>query len=389
MSDTQNAASGISPFSSALHARRLLCAIVVFAALAPGILMTAPAVAAQLASEWQLSPARIGYLFSTELGGMSLATVPAWWWMRRISWRKVALGAVGVFLLANLLSAAVTRYEPLLLVRFAASLAGGTLMILCISCAAATANPSRTYAFWVLGQLLLGIAGLLALPPLFAVVGLKAAYLGLAAIAALALPLVGAFPARFKAAECGAAGRRVSLARRLQAVLAVLLFYISLSAIWTFIGGIGHDAGLTPVRSGQVLAAATLFGIIGAGAAALRGTGRRDSVPVLLGYTLLALSIILLADSPQLGRFALAALLFKFTWTFVLPFILARVARLDRDGRLMNSINLVIGGGMALGPAIAGALLQHFPGTTALLAGAGLCAIASFILIAAASAGRQ
>lgn len=389
MSDTQNAASGISPFSSALHARRLLCAIVVFAALAPGILMTAPAVAAQLASEWQLSPARIGYLFSTELGGMSLATVPAWWWMRRISWRKVALGAVGVFLLANLLSAAVTRYEPLLLVRFAASLAGGTLMILCISCAAATANPSRTYAFWVLGQLLLGIAGLLALPPLFAVVGLKAAYLGLAAIAALALPLVGAFPARFKAAECGAAGRRVSLARRLQAVLAVLLFYISLSAIWTFIGGIGHDAGLTPVRSGQVLAAATLFGIIGAGAAALRGTGRRDSVPVLLGYTLLALSIILLADSPQLGRFALAALLFKFTWTFVLPFILARVARLDRDGRLMNSINLVIGGGMALGPAIAGALLQHFPGTTALLAGAGLCAIASFILIAAASADRQ
>lgn len=389
MSDTQNAASGISPFSSALHARRLLCAIVVFAALAPGILMTAPAVAAQLASEWQLSPARIGYLFSTELGGMSLATVPAWWWMRRISWRKVALGAVGVFLLANLLSAAVTRYEPLLLVRFAASLAGGTLMILCISCAAATANPSRTYAFWVLGQLLLGIAGLLALPPLFAVVGLKAAYLGLAAIAALALPLVGAFPARFKAAERGAAGKRVSLARRLQAVLAVLLFYISLSAIWTFIGGIGHDAGLTPVRSGQVLAAATLFGIIGAGAAALRGTGRRDSVPVLLGYTLLALSIILLADSPQLGRFALAALLFKFTWTFVLPFILARVARLDRDGRLMNSINLVIGGGMALGPAIAGALLQHFPGTTALLAGAGLCAIASFILIVAASAGRQ
>ncbi|HDS1116548.1 TPA: MFS transporter [Pluralibacter gergoviae] len=389
MSDTQNAASGISPFSSALHARRLLCAIVVFAALAPGILMTAPAVAAQLASEWQLSPARIGYLFSTELGGMSLATVPAWWWMRRISWRKVALGAVGVFLLANLLSAAVTRYEPLLLVRFVASLAGGTLMILCISCAAATANPSRTYAFWVLGQLLLGIAGLLALPPLFAVVGLKAAYLGLAAIAALALPLVGAFPARFKAAERGAAGKRVSLARRLQAVLAVLLFYISLSAIWTFIGGIGHDAGLTPVRSGQVLAAATLFGIIGAGAAALRGTGRRDSVPVLLGYTLLALSIILLADSPQLGRFALAALLFKFTWTFVLPFILARVARLDRDGRLMNSINLVIGGGMALGPAIAGALLQHFPGTTALLAGAGLFAVASFILIAAASAGRQ
>lgn len=33
---------------------RLLTAIIIFAAIAPGILMTAPAVAAQLASQWQL-----------------------------------------------------------------------------------------------------------------------------------------------------------------------------------------------------------------------------------------------------------------------------------------------------------------------------------------------
>ncbi len=47
---------------------RLLAAIVIFAAIAPGILMTAPAVAAQLASEWQLKPGQIGWLFSAELG---------------------------------------------------------------------------------------------------------------------------------------------------------------------------------------------------------------------------------------------------------------------------------------------------------------------------------
>jgi ABC-type transport system involved in cytochrome c biogenesis permease subunit len=38
--------------------------------------MTAPAVAAQLASEWQLTPAEIGYLFSAELGAMSLRRCP-------------------------------------------------------------------------------------------------------------------------------------------------------------------------------------------------------------------------------------------------------------------------------------------------------------------------
>ena len=389
MTDTQRAASDMTPLSPSLHSARLLFAIVAFAALAPGILMTAPAVAAQLASEWHLGPTRIGFLFSAELGGMSLATLPAWWWMRRISWRAVALVAGGVFLLGNLLSAAVTGYAALLAVRFIASLAGGTLMILCISCAGATANPSRTYAFWVLGQLLLGFAGLLVLPPLFAVAGLKAAYLALAGLAVLALPLAGAFPARFQALSRAGGGQGTAPGRRLMAVLAVLLFYISLSAVWTFIGSLGHDAGLSPVRSGQVLAAATLFGIIGAGVAALRGTGRRDGMPVLLGYILLGLSILLLAESPQLARYALAAVLFKFTWTFVLPFILARVARLDGDGRLMNSINLTIGGGMALGPAVAGAVLQRFHGTAPLLAGAALCAAASFTLLAAASADRK
>ena len=46
----------------------------------------------------------------------------------------------------------------------------------------------------------------------------------------------------------------------------------------------------------------------------------------------------------------------------------------------------VIGGGMAAGPALAGALLQHFASADPLLAAAGVCALLSLILIVAASA---
>ncbi len=129
-----------------------------------------------------------------------------------------------------------------------------------------------------------------------------------------------------------------------------------------------------------MLAAATVCGIIGAGGAALRGTRRADRLPVWLGYGLLIVSVGLLIGQPLLVRYAIAALLFKFTRTFVLPlFILARVAGLDNSGRLMNSINLVIGGGMAAGPALAGALLQHFASADPLLAAAGVCALLSLI----------
>ncbi|MBO1807715.1 MFS transporter [Serratia ureilytica] len=329
---------------------RLLTAIIVFAAIAPGILMTAPAVAAQLAAQWQLGPAQIGRLFSTELGAMSLATLPAWWWIGRINWRRVAALSALVFIAGNLASALVQDFTLLLPLRFIASLAGGTLMILCITCAAGTANPSRVYAFWVLGQLVLGAVGLLALPPLFAHFGLMAVYLILAAIMLCCLPLIPAFPNGFTAARSARSGAAASPTRKLCAVLAVLTFYISLSAVWTFIGGIAAGAGLSPAHSGQVLA-----------------------------------SVALLVGQPLLLRFALAALLFKFTWTFVLPFILARVAGLDNDGKLMNGINLVIGGGMAIGPTLAGYLIESSGGFNALLFGALGCALLSLLLISLAA----
>ena len=66
-------------------------------------------------------------------------------------------------------------------------------------------------------------------------------------------------------------------------------------------------------------------------------------------------------------------------------FLRARVPAVDKNGWLMNSINLVFGGGMAAGPALAGALLQHFASANPLLAAAGVCALLSLILIAAAS----
>ena len=89
-----------------------LAAIVLFAALTPTILMTAPAVAAQLASQWQLSPARIGDLFSVELGAMSLATLPAWWWLKRVDWRTAARVAALLFIAAMLFASNAMAVKP-------------------------------------------------------------------------------------------------------------------------------------------------------------------------------------------------------------------------------------------------------------------------------------
>ncbi|OLF53625.1 MFS transporter [Pseudomonas chlororaphis] len=378
--DKNQALSGEQPHAVSPRAR--LAAIVLFAAIIPTILMTAPAVAAQLASQWHLGPSQIGDLFATELGAMSLATLPAFWWLKRIDWRRAALLAGALFIGANLLSIWAQSYPALLALRFASALAGGSLMIICLSSAASTANPSRVYGLWVMGQLVVGALGLSLLPHLFEQYGLAACYLLLAVLMTLCLPLARYFPrGAASPAQSTQPAAAVPTWKAACGLLGILGFYISLSGVWTFIGSISAQAGISAQASGELLAVATVMGIVGAGCASLIGNRLPRLLLLLLGYALMAGSLLLLLGAPTLARFALAALAFKFTWTFILPLILACLADLDRSGKLMNASNLVIGGGLAIGPTLAGRLIENTGGFQPLLIGGACLSLLSLALI--------
>lgn len=162
--------------------RGQLAAIVAVAAIVPAVLLMAPAIAGQLGAQLDLGPSQIGRMFSSELAGMSLATVPAWWWQKRFDWRLVAVAAALLFIAANIASAFAVAYAPLLALRFISALGGGTLMVICMASAAASTERDRVYGLWVCGQLVLGALGLWLLPRLFAVYGLSVFYTCLAAL---------------------------------------------------------------------------------------------------------------------------------------------------------------------------------------------------------------
>lgn len=360
-----------------------LLAIVLFAAIVPSVLMTAPAVATQYAIELGIGPARIGQLFSVELAAMSLATLPAFYWQSRWDWRQVARAAALLFILANLASAWSSEYGTLMGLRALSAFAGGTLMVICIASAAASAQADRVYGLWVSGQLIIGALGLWLLPPLFASLGLKALYLSLAVLMLLCLPLAGAFPTGSQPPLRSARHNRTpgSWLPGVCGLVAVLVFYIGLSAVWTFIGTIASAAAIDPASSGRILSVATLLGIAGSMCATLIGPRWPRSVLLVLGYGMMTGAVCLLLGTPDALRFAIAALLFKYTWTLVLPFILATLADLDQHGRLMNSANLVIGGGLAMGPAIAGPVLESRLGMSAVLLGSACCLLLSFFVL--------
>lgn len=345
-----------TPDTTSEQALRLL-AIVVIAAIVPALLMMGPVVAGQLAIQFNMSAGDIGLLFMSELGAMSLATLPALYWLSRFNLKKASLVFGLMFIAANIMSIWADSNTTLTFLRIFSGFTGGSLTVICIVTASTFDKPDRAYGFWVLGQLLLGAIGLTLLPRLFSVYGLEVFFTMLAVLMMFCLPLMRFLPSYIHN-NVSVSEKSLWSLKPLFGLTAVLLFYISLNGTWTFMGALASEAGIEAQVSGDILAIATLFGIVGAVIATFIGGRWAYKMPLVLGYMIMLVSIISLLGEPDILRYTVAAFAFKFAWTFALPFILASLAQLDRSGKIMNLSNLVIGCGLALGPMLAGRVID-------------------------------
>ncbi|MGX7005709.1 MFS transporter [Caballeronia sp. KNU42] len=385
---THLATVGSSAHPARGFTRSTLISLVVFAAITPLLLLVAPAVAAQLGGPMGLSASQIGTYFFVELGAFSLATVPSYLWLGRVDARRVAGWATAVFCTGNLITAlAMPGFVALLALRAVTALGGGTLMVLCMTSAATSGDRDRVYGLWVVGQLVAGALGLLLLPYLFNAFGLRALYVTLALLALCAAPLTRGFdPAlggkrhqrdphigqggQTEHTSGAKAGNTSGTANAASAVAGVLAFYLAIGGVWTFASEAASLAGLDAGRSGSVLAIASVMGIAGAGTASLIGGRVARRVMLVAGYGLLLAALAGLCANSGVEIYMTAIFAFKFAWTFVLPFILAAAAKKDHSGRLIASLNFVIGAGLAIGPLIAGVLLDAGAALHTLFAGA-------------------
>ncbi|HZZ06805.1 MFS transporter [Paraburkholderia sp.] len=367
-----------------------LLSLVVFAAITPLLLLVAPAVAAQLGGQLGLSASQIGTYFFVELGAFSCATLPSLLWLGRVDARRVAAIATAVFCVGNFATAVLMPgFVVLLVLRALTALGGGTLMVLCMTSAATSGNRDRVYGLWVVGQLVAGALGLFVLPHLFDAFGLRALYVVLAVLALIASPLTRGFDPALGGAsgkqvqQAGSSVNRAGSTWFLATLVigGVLAFYVAIGGVWTFASKAASLAGLDAGHTGELLATASVMGIVGAASASFIGNRIARAAMLLTGYAILVAALLGLSAHPGSTGYAAAIFAFKFAWTFVLPFILAAAAKTDTSGRLIATLNFVIGAGLAVGPLIAGLLLDAGVGLNTLFQGAAVICALSFVCL--------
>jgi MFS family permease len=140
-------------------------------------------------------------------------------------------------------------------------------------------------------------------------------------------------------------------------MLSILSFCIGLNGTWAYMERIGDAAGINSLTIAGTLSTASIFGIVGAVVATILGNKIGRLPVILFGIGLLILGLFLMQGTPSVLSYTIAAFIFKYSWTFTFPYLLAVMAGIDRTGKLLIVSNIVIGGGMALGPAISAQLI--------------------------------
>jgi predicted MFS family arabinose efflux permease len=377
--------------TSTLQARRAVTAsdrgiytyISVFSSVLYTVLLTAPVVAGKLAEQFALEPVQIGALFSAELGAFSLASVPAYLWLRRLNLRTATYLFVTIVILGNLVSGFIDSYAWLLAARVITSLAAGSITVIILTLSGQTANPSRAFGLYVVFQLAMGALILAVFPILYADTGVAAIYWTLAGLTALCLPVVSKIDGetlRATSAVSAASGPKPPMTGLVAGLAAVLLFYIALSGVWSFMAQISAEGGIDLSATSVALAIATGAGIVSALLATILGETPRRKLYLRLGYLGMAVGIALLFGNPGLVHFAIAAVIFKFAWTLILPYLLSSLSDLGGH-QMMTTTNLMIGTGFALGPVISGALIEAGGGFTGMITFSLVAIVASFLCV--------
>jgi predicted MFS family arabinose efflux permease len=331
----------------------------------------------------ELSDQAVGILSSGFYVGFTLTTVTAFFWIRKLSWRKVTWFAVPVAALALVLAGYAGSYALLLAGIFISGGAFSALYGIGTTVLSDTSNPARWYGLKIASEAGVGAIMLLILPGLvIARWGFEGMMVAMAAVLFLLAPLLAWLPSTGTKGG-GEQGQHVTvkLEPELRTALwmglaGVMVFLFCTTMIWAFVERMANEAGFDPVATGNVLSLTLVFAVGGSLLAMLMGERFGAGKPFTVACLVLLFSLYLLAQVGSLWDYGLASCTFTFAFGLGIPYVVTIVADLDVDGRFVVLTVPAIGIGVMIAPAVGGVLTSDGGYQTILWVGAAAAVVA-------------
>ena len=341
----------------------VITAAILFGVVAVSIFPIMPVFVGALIDHLDLTPSQSGYVTAADIIGMAVGNVLAFFWVRHMNWRKMAILSVLVLVAGNIFCIAITHFVPMLSLRFIIGLAEGTALALTYAILGGSDNPDRNYGFFLFGALSLGAFNVYLLSELVSNYGVIIFFIDLTIISLIPIwflrfiPDYGYQVAITSGVKDQESKPDVMLLPVIIALIANLIYFIGQGGVWAYLERIGIADGLAIKQVAAGLSTSLILGVIGALTASFLNVRWGRALPLGLAIVAAILSVILLQWKITFVTFLIAVWIWNFANNFGHPYLLGYLAAIDKSGRYVVVSGAMQTGGMGLGPAIVALLL--------------------------------
>lgn len=346
------------------HSREITTSSLVAVTAAISVIMfnALPVFLGAAAETFGFSNAQIGTLASAYFIGHTLMTIVAGLYIKRFNLQLAARGATIVAAICFLLMLLAESHRSLMILLAVTGLGGGTLFVFAMSVLAGGHRPTRNIGLCFLMQMVLA-AGVIYVCP--AVISPRWGFDGVLALFS-ALFVIGFFLTNVygreeaitavKVLECEQQHKWSFQVKPLLALLVLSIYFVGMAAVWAFVERIGNTAGFDPVFVGTVLMASLVAGLFASLLTVVQENRLGLRLPIAAACLGVIVAMLILANGgdQELILFAVAVILFQFSWVYCVNYIVAAVAWLDKSGDHSPLSPAAMGIGIIIGPAAGG-----------------------------------
>jgi hypothetical protein len=235
----------------------------------------------------------------------------------------------------------------------------------------------RTFALFLVCNLLFGAAALHWMPAVTGAVGVPGVFALLAGLFVLSLLLCRYLPLSIENLSTQSNNVQTQSAAWI-ALAAGLIYSVAQGAVWQYLELIGERDGLARQTVATAVAFSTLAAISAPLVAAVVGPRFGRAWPLFISLCMTLAALYLLGLSLDARRFVVAACLFQIGWNFSAPYQPALIAACDQSGRVVAWLAMSALAGWAAGLA-AGAVAFQAAGFTGVLWLGATLSILSFV----------
>jgi MFS family permease len=318
-----------------------------------------PALVSGLKEALNFTNQQAGFVSSANLYGAAAGALLAVFIVKRIVWKKWALGLMLLLLMIDFSCMLITTPSMMIGIRAMHGLVGGLLVGIGFAVTSRTTDADKTFGYLLLIQWGLGGLGIMYLPGLVPEYGTSALFLSLIAFTTIALLMLPFLPEYLVAAidplaPLPAKVRRIPLVLNLSAIF---LFQAANMGLFAFMIGLGKAEGLNIDFMSPALAGASWIALLGSMLVIVIGTKYGRTVPLLSAIVITAICSWVLVYSEIASIYLIANILIGITWAFTLPYMFGICSELDKAGQLAALGGFASKMGLASGPMVAALLL--------------------------------